>query len=424
VTRKEVAALVFQSLHSPPRQDAVVQFAKLRSADVAKVLLHLDQTGLALYLLNHLLEYDLYSLLAQQLQDALNQRLEKNQARSEDMFHEFSRVVTALDSAHVNYAVMKGFSLVPEYSPAIYLRHQTDIDIQIDAASTDAAHWALDKLDYGLESHDVTTGEIKFVRQLGRQFMGRNDIYALQSTSRVELHQRFWEPRVQVVLDFAQDPLSRRILKTVRNVSFPILAEEDRFVGQLLHAFRHFLTGWIRSSWLFEIASFIRAHCANQMLWDKVGNDRYPERVAHACGFILLLCRQLLEMSIPERLQETFIAPIPPHLCLWVELYGSKWAAADMKGSKLNLMIHKHFVPDPRSWRKQYASLLFPRRAPAVSLESRAHGEAAVNWRRRQAEVFCQRASFHFLRNIEYAVHSLRWRYALLELERLKPRYG
>jgi hypothetical protein len=47
-----------------------------------------------------------------------------------------------------------------------------------------------------------------------------------------------------------------------------------------------------------------------------------------------------------------------------------------------------------------------------------------VNWRLRQAELFFQRAFFHFSRNFEYAAHSLRWHYALLELEWLKPRYG
>lgn len=423
MTRKEIASLVFQALHWPPRPHAVARFAALRPADLKKVLLHLDETGLAVYLLNHLAEHSLYSVLTRQLQDALTERLEKNEARSEDMFQEFTRVVAALDSARVTYAVIKGFSLVPDYSPAICVRHQTDLDIQIDPASASAAHRALVKLGYSLESQDPS-GETKFLRHMGRPFQGMNDIYALQSESRIELHEQFWERRFQVVLGFHQEPLARRTLKTVRDVTFPVLAEEDRFVGQLLHAFRHFLKGWIRSSWLFEIASFLRAHSANQDLWEKIGKRNDPEKTVHACGLILLLCRQLLGTSIPERLQEAYIAPLPRHLSLWVELFGSTWAAADMEGSKLNLMIHEHFVPDPRRWRKQYSSLLMPRRTPAVSLESRANGEPSTKWRRRQAEIFFQRASFHFSRNVEYALYSLRWRYALLEVERLKPRYG
>jgi hypothetical protein len=423
MTRKEIAALVFQSLHSPPRRDTVLQLAALQPTDLKKLLLRLDQTGLAVYLWNHLVEHSLYSVLAPQLQDALNERLEKNQARSEDMFQEFTRVVAALDSAHVTYAVIKGFSLVPDYSPAICIRHQTDLDILIDAASTQAAHRALQELGYGLESQDPS-GETKFVRHLGRPVRGMADIYAVQSTSRLELHRHFWECRFQVVLDFDHNPLARRTFKTVRKVTFPVLAEEDRFIGQILHAFRHFLKGWIRSSWLFEIASFIRAHSANQSVWESVSNRRNCEKTVHACGLILLLCRELLGTSMPERLHEAFIAPLPRRLWLWVELFGSTWAAADMEGSKLNLMIHEHFVPDPRNWKKQYASLLIPRRAPAASLELRKHDETVANWRRRQAEIFFERTSFHFSRNFEYALHSLRWHYALLQLERLKPRYG
>src|ERR1700756_2043585 len=81
MTRKKIASLVFQSLHSPPRQEAVARFTALRPSDLKKILLHLDQTGLAVYLLNHLAEHNLYAVLAPQLQNALKERLAKNEVR-------------------------------------------------------------------------------------------------------------------------------------------------------------------------------------------------------------------------------------------------------------------------------------------------------------------------------------------------------
>jgi hypothetical protein len=411
--RKTIAEVVFQCLQTPPRREAVLQLARLRSNDLARVLLHLDQTGLAIYLLHHLRQHHLFSAISPQLQMALNQRLGRNQFRAEDMFREFATVVRVFNRVGVNYAVLKGFSLVPDYSPTICVRHQTDLDLQVAPASVRAAHDALRSLGYDLESEDPG-GEAKFVRELGRSLAGMADIYALQSASRIELHRYFWERRFQVELEFEHDPLARRDFKTLRNITFPVLAEEDAFIGQLLHAFRHFLKGWIRSSWLFEIASFLYARFADQVFWSRIGNCVYPEKTADACGLILLLCRQLLGTAIPEPLRKAFIAPLPRKLCVWIELFGSRWAGRDMEGSKLHLMIHEHFVPDPRSWRKQHASLLIPRRIPSVMHQSREQGETATNWRGRQARIFLQRVSFHLSRNAEYAVHNLRWRYALL----------
>ena len=165
MTRRKIAELVFQCLHTPPQRDAVELFARLEPRDLKRLLLHLDQTGLAGYLLHHLIEHNLYSLLTPQLQDELDGRLQENRARSDDMFQEFARVITAFERAQVNYAVMKGFSLIPDYTPAICLRHHNDLDIQIDAASMQAADRALQNLGYGLESQHPS-GETKFERQL------------------------------------------------------------------------------------------------------------------------------------------------------------------------------------------------------------------------------------------------------------------
>jgi len=420
MTRRTLATLIFQCLHTPPKCEAVARLAILQSRDLKHLLIHLDQTGLAIYLLNHLFEHNLYYLLAPQLQDELDQRLRRNQARTEDMFQEFAQVITAFEGAHLNYAVMKGFSLVPDYAPAICLRHQTDIDLHIDSASITGSRSILEGLGYVLES-DSPSGEMKFIRQLGRQFTGMSDIYALQSASRIELHLHIWETRFQVALETTRDALAGHRLKRLRDLTFPVLADEDVFIGQLLHAFRHFLKGWTRSSWLFEIASFIQARLEDQGLWYNVAHRIDSEKTAHACGFMLLLCRQLLEVRIPAMLEDALVHVLPPHLALWVELFGFRWAGRDMAGSKLSLLVHEHFVHDPENWRREHATLLIPRSTPSVSLESRAHGESSRAWRRRQARIFLQRASFHMSRNAEYVFHNLRWRCALFALERFKP---
>ena len=182
MTRRKIAGLLFQCLRTPPPSDAVEQFATLRSGDLKTLLLHLDQTGLAIYLLNHLVQHNLFSLLAPQLQDELDQRLQRNQAR-----RGYVSGVRSSDYGLRTHSLERcgheGFSLIPDYTPAICLRHQTDVDLHIDAASIEDSREVLEGLGYSHESDDPS-GEMKFVRQLGRPFTGMLDIYSLQSASR------------------------------------------------------------------------------------------------------------------------------------------------------------------------------------------------------------------------------------------------
>ncbi len=45
-------------------------------------------------------------------------------------------------------------------------------------------------------------------------------------------------------------------------------------------------------------------------------------------------------------LEEAFVDPLPPHLGIVGGTIGSRWVASDMAGSKLNLLVHEHFVSD------------------------------------------------------------------------------
>ncbi len=69
----------------------------------------------------------------------LQQNLEANRLRVEDMSQQFGTINKKFNDAGIWYAAVKGFSLVPEYCPYAPLRHQGDFDYLVEDKSLPAA---------------------------------------------------------------------------------------------------------------------------------------------------------------------------------------------------------------------------------------------------------------------------------------------
>lgn len=411
--RRTIAYLVFQCLRDRPDPEALSRFFRIRNSQVKKTLLYLDKSGLSLYLLDRFRTLGIEGSLSPDLKQALEERERRNLFRSEDMFSELSRVTRALDSSGAVYTVSKGFSLVPDYARAIGLRHQQDLDIFIRPDSYRSACVALRELGYEYVSYDGW-GETKFVRYLGRPFYGMKDIYALQSASYVELHQHLWERRSRVKLNINFDPWSLRQTKTLHGLNFSAMSDEHIFVWQLLHCFRHLLSGWIRPSWLYEIAVYIASKSPHDALWEAVSALKLSGKTADACGLMLLLCRHLFQTELPPELEHSLIGPLPRSLARWVEEAGLRWAGSDATGSKLHLLIQHHFVENATDWRKQHSALLFPRRAPSARQFPRGQGESRPRWYARKLSLLVHRAGFHALSDLEYLMFSVKLKHVSL----------
>src|SRR5215472_3546854 len=64
-------------------------------------------------------------------------------------------------------------------------------------------------------------------------------------------------PPQMTFMKLTVDCLHRTRVGHIHGFAFPSLADEDAFLLQVLHAFRHFLSSWLRLSWLWEIHYFL-----------------------------------------------------------------------------------------------------------------------------------------------------------------------
>jgi hypothetical protein len=389
----------------------------LRNCDrttTKRLLLWLDQSGLALYFHHRLQREKALDLLSRDLRQALQQRTQQNRLRVHAMLSEFSSLNRSFRNHGVRYAAMKGFTLVPEYCPDPSLRHQTDFDFLIAPECAKDAAAALVSCGYELQESDVSGG-MTFGTPLLHIPSRYDNIYDVPRHRQVDLHIALWHETHCVSIGAPIDCLDRLQPKNMLGVSFPALARDDMFLLQVFHAFQHLLASWIRLSWLFEIDHFLGTHEQDAALWHSVVDRASGDvKLRRALGLILRLTNQIFPRHLPTILQEWCLAPFPRRAEAWVRQFGVIWAISDLPGNKLTLFVHRDFVNDPNSWRKYLKRRIFPIHLQS-SLSSGLHLslKARVKARVGRCAYALGRVIFHVREMASLAMGTIRWRRAL-----------
>jgi hypothetical protein len=325
-----------------------------------RLLLWLDQSGLALHLFDRLQREQALDLVNMALRQALEQRARQNRVRMLAMLSEFSKLNESFANHSVRYSALKGFTLVPEYCSDPSLRHQTDFDFLIAPESAKDAARALVSCGYALQELGASR-EMTFGTPLLHSPSRHDNIYDVPRHRQVDLHTVLWHEAHCVSFGAPTDCLNRVQHKSLLGVSFPALAEDDMFLLQVLHAFQHLLSSWIRLSWLFELDHFLGTHEQDAALWHSVRERAGCDvKLRRAIGLILHLTNQIFASRLPPILEEWCLAPLSRSAKAWVRQFGVTWAISDLPGNKLTLFVHREFVNDANLWRKYLRSRIFP----------------------------------------------------------------
>ena len=310
-----------------------------------ELLRWLDEAGLTLYLLHQSERRGDKGSLPDELRAALDSRHERNRNRVAAMLAEFYKVVEALSASRITFAVVKGFSLQPEFCSSVELRHHIDVDLLVAPTYIDRATEVLLKIGYqkaGAEDF----GELRFLK--GRPAApptAQDDLFTVRSESRLEIHTSLFESRAYTPFALAENWQSGIRHKSLGQVRFPTISEADAFMLHVLHAFQHLAAGWIRLSWLFEISNYIESHNADDHLWRSV-TDRVvvDERCAHAFGLMLQQTSMLFKTELPKTLADRLIDPLPANLQRWNEDYAVNVILSHFGSPSRHFqLVHGHF---------------------------------------------------------------------------------
>jgi hypothetical protein len=389
------------------------------AADLRHLLRWLDESGLALYLLHQLQQHAALEAVPSAFREALEQRLAANRERTLDMLGEFRRIIDAFHQRGVRFCALKGFTLTPDFCPALHLRHQTDFDFLISAEWMENAKQALKSRGYAQEEIR-STGEVTFATPLRHIPSVDDDIYACPRHRQVDLLVSLCSQEHGVSLDAPSDCLERARPITLHSISFPALSLDDRFTLQVIHAFKHLLGSWVRLSWLLEIGHFVHVHHDDEELWHSVAlRSSRNVTVQNAFGLIISLTQALFPRPIPCGLEEWCLRPLPGRMATWVNEFGFEWALSGLDGAKLTLFVHREFFDDTSAWTTYLAARIFPfGRRSSIGTVSTALPRARIKARASQWLHSMRRVMFHTRELASLPVEAIRWKRALRSMEK------
>lgn len=417
LARSIVAALGVTGSSEEPLQ----RLGKFRRREWERTLAWLDDSGLALYLLEQVNRASATDALPEAVRGRLERNLASNRQRLAAMTSECDTLNGRLQAAGVEFAVLKGLALEPDFCPDAALRSQYDYDYLVRPKDDVRAREALEATGYARKVQSPgyePEGASLFAPEPLSYPSADEDFYSARLARRVELHLSLWEyGGIGVSVDLPQDLLDRRQTVERHGLRFPVLAAEDALLAQVVHAFHHMLDHWCRPSCFLEIAYFVGRRHEDRAFWERFLSRVEGRRpLAPITGLVLSMSRTIFRSPIPDE-----IAPClaqNPVLDLWVRKFGARWALAPFPGSKLSVFMHREFMDDPARWKAMRRSRLLPFHRPAQVVETGDAG-AGERWssRRDQGRFVAGRVRFHFQALASYLWSLPGWKRALRRLD-------
>ena len=414
---RELAETVVRCLGFSGENPDAKELRKFHTRDWRRTFNWLDSSGLTLYLLRRLKSVGALGMLPPPASARFERNLADNQRRVDYLAAEFGSINERLDRAGLNYAVIKGFSLVPLYCPDAVLRTPSDLDYLVDKSCLAAAQSILEEAGYRLER--VSEIEFKFRRPSPRIPTVSDDPYAHDTKPLVELHLTFWNPANRVPLSEPVFRLDQTIGHDWHGFHFPALKDEDAFILQILHVFQHTLEGWVKLSWLLEIGCFLRTRSSDTQFWNRV--DASMQRapcVTEFAAVVLGLAERVFAAPLPP-VAATWTESLRPAAKLWLDNYGQRWAIGEhpyhglslSSRAKLTVFLHREFIPDRKVQKEISQQRLFPWKRPEqIAVANDQTATTVLTARRLQWQFVLQRLFFHLGSSTQYLLEVQRWR--------------
>lgn len=392
---------------------------RFRPRQWKRILQWLDDAGLSFYFLQKLEDLNGSDRIPDSVLSYLQQNLAANQLRVEDMSRRFDYINKKFDHAGIQYATVKGFSLVPEFCLYSRLRHQADFDYLVDEKSLPGACRVLVEAGY-IAKESPSSVERIFVIPGGKP--SRNaEQYSPRAPHAVELHTSMWDC---VMHQLPQIPemffLERITTKRWNGLTFSGLCDEDAFLLQILHACHHVFTLWIRMSSLFEIGYFLNRRAQDAGLWSRTEQCVGDSPILREFVVIVTeLVSSIFTAPVPAII-DTWATKIRPASRVWIEHYARRCVFSELPAYQFSLFptakfvvfLHQQFRDNAPVGKAVVRKRLLPSSRlsrMAASLKKDPYLALKPSWWGHH--MLIRRAIFHLLSGFRYLLEVPRWRW-------------
>jgi hypothetical protein len=365
----------------------------------------LDESGLALYFLDRIIEQELQDMVPQRVLARLQQDLADNTLRTMQMITEANAIHTRFQDAGISYATLKGFTLWPDSVPRLELRSQLDLDFLVAEESAPQARRILEERGYRLLGMSGRSLEFK-AGEMPRASL--RDLYKATPHRCVELHLEPASARGSV--------LARTQQRCLQDVWFPVLAPEDLLPGQGMHLFKHLCSAFTRAAHVLEFRRHVLARSHDAAFWYRLrdlagANPRGPLML----GVVTHWITRIMGNFAPNAFTEWTVDRVPDPVRLWIEVYGRQALLAGFPGTKLYLMLQQEMVRTGAAGGRPVIQVLIPRSLPPPIALPAANESLASRFRRnwRQLLFILKKLRFHAVEDLRYLYQSHRWKQLL-----------
>jgi hypothetical protein len=383
--------------------DQIEQLLQLSPKEWKKLLRWLDVSGLALYLLDRLIQLRLEGGLPKSVADDLQQRMKNNAQRTRGMVDESVAIQSEFQKTDLCYAVMKGISLSPSSVPRPELRHQFDLDYLIAEENAPEARRILERRGYQMYAISGQTWEFKINETPS---VSIKDLYKDLPYRAVELHLE-----ADTMGQFSR--LDRVQYREMFGIMMPVFSPVDLFLGQAMHAFKDICNAFSRTAHLLEFYRHVLAQREDDVFWRELRvRAEDNRRTCLGIGVVTYLITSIMGNFAPEALTVWTVEVLPPSARLWVDLYGRHAVFGKHPGTKLYLLLQKELEAAGVSAIRPAKKSLWPARLPPSVIRPSIDETLSTRIARYrvQTRFIFSRLCFHLVEGLRYAIESYRWR--------------
>jgi MFS family permease len=322
------------------------------------------------------------------LPEWVRSRIEKNLAACPARFLKiqttYREISDALDALGIEFAVLKGFSHWPGYSPDPQYRPQYDLDLLFRPEQIYLARDVLQSLGFeplgGFDALPIDHLPA-MIRKTGWRWRG--DYFDVDIPLAVELHFRLWDSDTEHLAVPGLDAFwARRTQRYIEQFCFPALDPVDTLAYATLHLLRHLLRGDVRLYHVYELAYFLDGHADDAEFWNRWA-EIHPEGLSAVQAVAFRFAAEWFGCRLSSQVAAEIERASEP-VQRWFRLFAINPVDARVHPNKNELWLHLSLLESRADKRSVAIRRLFPMRGHRAMYAPHVP-DAQATWRLRIA---------------------------------------
>lgn len=278
------------------------------------------------------------------LPDWVRDRLDTNLSDNRDRFRmvkaTYQEAENCLKQAGVEYLVIKGFTLAPNFVEYPWLRQQSDLDLYCESGQLELAQKALVSIGY-CPNRTIDFRRADHAPTLYRlgSWTWAGNAFDPEMPLSIELHFSLWNEKVTLLPDDEiRHFYGRREIRTIEGMKVPALQEIDILGHLAVHILRDLLAYGTPIHHLYELAEFLDRKSHVEEFW-RAWQVQHSATLRAKEVLAFDLARRCFGCRIPDAADEV-ICRLPREQRSWLAQFGHIPMEIPFRESKDAVWLH------------------------------------------------------------------------------------